>query len=345
MNRFDQWASIGVGSTYAARNLIVKNSVLAMAWYMIESQIPHDPDSVLTFWQRCAWRFVEASAMALRDDPNSRASSRVSRLLLTQDYSAGGRRCLDVELFSRALLLRSVRGLFEPGAHPYHNLPFHWIRLSYGFLKQDPRALLLSNCSFAHLHPSTSPFWRTVLQAWGSLPGGVHPHVPLSPSLRSGPPTSLTHSADACLPQPTYQATRHTPPYSDGLWHRSPTRRDPPPEITYSLGAALSLPIGFCPFLAGFLGAPIRDHPHVFLSAASHGLATRVSLSPPVSSECEGAATAFHPRLQALARHSITHVVHLLTGTEAGGPVRLLTVLGLSSPKSSNRHDRLPRWL
>ena len=88
------------------------------------------------------------------------------------------------------------------------------------------------------------------------MPGGLHPSVPLSPSLRLGPPLPVARSTDVCLPQPTYQATRPLPPYGDGLWHRSTTRRDPPPEISYSLGAALSLPIGHCPFLAGFLGAP-----------------------------------------------------------------------------------------
>ena len=102
--------------------------------------------------------------------------------------------------------------------------------------------------------------------------------------------------------------------------------------MTYSLGAALSPPIGHCPFLAGFLGAPIRDSPAMSATVAARGMATRVSLSPLISPDCDGSASAFHSRLQALARHSITHVVHLLTGTAAGGPFRLKTVLELSSP-------------
>ena len=75
------------------------------------------------------------------------------------------------------------------------------------------------------------------------------------------------------------------------------------------------------------------------------GMATRVSPSPSLSPDCYASATAFHTRLQALARRSVTHVVHLLIGTEAGGPFRLMTVPELSSPPSSNRRDRLPRWL
>jgi hypothetical protein len=36
--RFDEWSALGVGTTYAGRNLIVKNSVLAMVWYAEEAQ-------------------------------------------------------------------------------------------------------------------------------------------------------------------------------------------------------------------------------------------------------------------------------------------------------------------
>ena len=345
LNRFDQWASIGVGSTYAARNLIIKNSVLSMAWYMIESQTLPSQDSILTFWQEQAWRFVEATATALRDNTHAHTTSRVARLLLTQDYAEGGRRCLDIELFSRALLLRSVRGLYEPGPHPYHNLPFHWIRLSYAPLRQDPRSLLLSNCTFTHLHPSTPPFWCTVLQAWGSLPGGLHPTVP-SPTFATPDPRRPPPPSSAPLfPQPTYQLTRPLPPYSDGLWHRSPTRRDPPPDLSYSLGGALSLPLGHCPFLAGFLGAPLRDSHPTFLSSATRGRATRVTISPPLSSASRSSAYALHTWLETLARHDITHVIHLLTGLLPGEQLRLRTVAELSTPHPHSRRDRLPRWL
>ena len=64
-HRLDQWASLGAAVTYAGRNLIVKNSVLAMAWYMVESQTFEGEDAVFTRWQASAWRFVEASVAAL----------------------------------------------------------------------------------------------------------------------------------------------------------------------------------------------------------------------------------------------------------------------------------------
>ena len=181
-----------------------------------------------------------------------------------------------------------------------------------------------------------------MLRAWGSLPGGLHPTVPLAISPSAGPTPHLDTSLS---PQPTYQKTRPLAPYTDGLWHRSPIRRDPPQELVYSLGAALSLPLGHCPFLAGFLGAPIRDDHSSYFMHATRDRATRVSLSPSPSPDCLGSANAFHTRLITLARHSITHIVHLVTGTEIGCLLRLRTVAELSSPLSSSRNDHLPRWL
>ena len=63
--RLALWSSFGVGPTYAGRNLILKNSVLAMAWYLTEAQTIPSIDSVLTSWQRMAWIFLESSATTL----------------------------------------------------------------------------------------------------------------------------------------------------------------------------------------------------------------------------------------------------------------------------------------
>ena len=123
-----------------------------MAWYLVESQTIPNLDAVLTTWQAAAWRFVESSIDTLRSGAQpSHTAHRVARLVLTQDYAEGGRRCLDVELFSRALRTRSVRRLFEPGTHPVRNLPYHWIRASYSALSQNPQTLLLSSCDFTQL--------------------------------------------------------------------------------------------------------------------------------------------------------------------------------------------------
>ena len=75
---------------------------------------------MLTSWQKLAWHFVEANLTSLRTQSHtSRTAHRVTRSVLVQDYEEGGRRCLDVECFARALRVRVVRSLVEPGQHPY----------------------------------------------------------------------------------------------------------------------------------------------------------------------------------------------------------------------------------
>jgi len=103
--RLAQWQTLGVGSTYAGRNLIIKNSVLAKAWYMAELQsVPH-LDAIIHKWQRFTWHFIEGAARPTHDDAPT--AHHVTRAVLVQDYPEGGRRCLDVALFVRALRLRA----------------------------------------------------------------------------------------------------------------------------------------------------------------------------------------------------------------------------------------------
>jgi hypothetical protein len=89
--RLGEWAAFGVASTYAGWNLVVKNSVLAMAWYTIEAQLIEGADAMLTNWQKMAWRFIEASSDALRCSATtpSPTAHKVSRAVLAQDYAEG----------------------------------------------------------------------------------------------------------------------------------------------------------------------------------------------------------------------------------------------------------------
>jgi hypothetical protein len=152
-----------------------------------------------------AWSFIESAATTLRTHSFSApppSAHHVSRAVLVQDYPEGGRRCLDVELFTRALRMRTVRYLFEPTPHPYKLLVFHWVRLSYPHLPYYPVTILLSNCDLSHLHASKPAFWKEALFAWGTQGNGLRP----------APPPEATGPAL----QPTYQATRPLPPYDDG---------------------------------------------------------------------------------------------------------------------------------
>ena len=309
-----------------------------MAWYLVESQTIASIDSVLTPWQKLAWHFLEANLTSLRTQPHtSRTAHRVTRSVLVQDYEEGGRRCLDVECFARALRVRVVRSLVEPGQHPYRNLVFHWIRQSYTHLGQSPQRLLLSNCSFLHLQPATPPFWREVLESWGCCGDGLRPlPSPLTGSQSDDPPLGAQ--------QPTFQQTRPAPPFDDGLWHRSPTRRDPQSPLTsFTLGAALSLPIGYSPFTSCPFGAPVRSSVASPRASNSSG-ATHVVLNRPSDADCMDAAAHLLQVLNKLAARGITHIYHLFTGFELGGEPRPKSVDELATTGMARR-DRLPRWL
>ena len=349
--RFEEWAEIGVASTYAGRNLIVKNSVLAMVWYTVESQSIAELDSALTEWQRMAWRFVEASTTALRTEATTTlpTAHRVARLVLAQDYAEGGRRCVDVELFSRALQMRAIRGLLEPGLHPYRNLPYHWLRSTYARLGHTSHTILLSNCTF-HTLPDTIPtFWRQALLNWGTTGGGLQPSHNLT-HIQTGrqPECDLTDDKSAamlCRPPLTYQQVRPLPPFNDGLWHRSSQPRLTTDAQTFTLAAGLSLPLAYNPLIGGFLGAPVRDTPTNVLADARRRGATKVRIANVMSPEIRAAASDLHIRLDRLASRGITHVVHLTVGPSPDVTFRLKTWAEISNTGAPNRNRRLPRWI
>ena len=330
--RIALWVSLGVGPTYAGRNLIVKNSVLAMAWFLTEAQTLPDISHILTRWQNMAWSFIESSLTSLRTicfDSPAPTAHHISRPVLVQDYAEGGRRCVDVELFVRALRARAVRALFEPGDHPYRLLVYHWIRTSYPFYNHHPSTLLLSNCDFSHLSPLTPPFWREALLSWGSLGNGICPSPPLPK------PIPL---------QPTYQMCCPLPPFDDGLWHRQSSRRDGTSHSLH-LSTVLSLPLAFNPLLAGCLGAPVRDPVSLTRSNAHGDRSTRVRLLRPPSAECSATSTNHLKCTRQLAERGLTHVVHLLTLPSAGSPMRYLTCDEIARVGARSRNDSLPRWI
>ena len=333
-HRLAQWASLGVGRTYQGRNLVIKNSVLAMAWYLTETQTIPKLDAVLTTWQHLAWNFVESSSSSLKSiGTQTRTAHHVARIILVQDYPEGGRRCLDVELFVRALRARVVRSLLEPNAHPYKNLAFYWIRRSYPLYPFHPRYLLLSNCDFAHLHHDTPQFWREVLVSWGSLGNGLLPSDPSPPP--SDPPTL----------QPTYQESCPRAPLDDGVWHRSSTRRAGSAH-TFTFPQLISMPIAHNPHLAGCLGAPVRDP--IARSAARHSRdkATRVQLIRPPSQTTIDSSHELHKRLTRLTTRGITLIADLLTGLEPHSALRFKSVSELADTGRLTRSDPpIPRYL
>ena len=339
--RLQQWQTLGAGSTYAGRNLIIKNSSHAKAWYLTEAQTLPSIDHVLRRWQSLAWSFVERPVVSRASD--SRGCSRVTRAVLVQDYPEGGRRCLDVFNFVRALRIRAVRCLLEPLAHPVQNIPYYWLRRSYPSFPHHPSALLLSNCPFLHLHPDMPAFWREAFMLWGQLGDGLRPvpsdDAPARPLQRV--PT-----------QPTYQSTRPTTVtgaggHDDGIWHRSTHNRTFSPDDIPSLmfPAIISLPLAYNPHLHGCFSAPVREQAGTLESERHVERATDGKLVRKPTAALVSAANEQHTRLSRLAQRGVTHVVDLLTGFSPHSTLRLKSADELSRAGSSDRSDRLPLWV
>jgi len=57
VDKFDLWSQKYLPSSLEGKNTVIKNSVLACVWYLIEHQTPPDPDSLMTILQKLAWSF------------------------------------------------------------------------------------------------------------------------------------------------------------------------------------------------------------------------------------------------------------------------------------------------
>ena len=157
------------------RNIVIKTSVMAVAWYLVSNQTPPNIDDMMSVWERESWRYFEqsAAAAAAAPDPNAVAARRTGtsvapRRVLVQDYLEGGMRCLNVEVHVRATYMRHVRRLLDPAPQHWKGMAMHWVNAVYGKLRQG-RRLLLSACDFlAVLHDDRVPaFWQSVLVCWG----------------------------------------------------------------------------------------------------------------------------------------------------------------------------------
>ena len=103
-DRFNEWRAKRLPATLYGRSLAIKNSVLAVAWYLVNHALPPDGDldSLMSKWQEEAFRFLDDSARSAA--LGTRGSTVVARSRLAQDHSDHGARVTDVESFTRSLL-------------------------------------------------------------------------------------------------------------------------------------------------------------------------------------------------------------------------------------------------
>ena len=205
--------------TTAGKNLVIKNSVMALAWFLIQHQVIPDLEHMLDKWYTMSWSFFEGGANIIIKSkggptPNRHHTrARVERRVLVQDYAEGGQRCLDTEAFTRALYAKQISRLLHPEPHPGKNLVAYFVNRTYGGLKMGHR-LYFSNCDFTALRDPTPLYWRTVLKIAGSFPSPTPLTTvrskliqrPMDPSQESGDPDEWyeeDHMTEPPLPPPT----------------------------------------------------------------------------------------------------------------------------------------------
>ena len=162
--RYERWGSTNMPKTTPGRNIAAKSSVLSLLWFHVYHSLPPDINSKMEKWKNDTWNFIQ------RGNPNSkRGVTTIKRDTLVQNYLEGGMRCPDVQNFVWALYASWIPRIIAPPQSPIQEKVLSIINRTYGHLKQDFR-ILASNCDFLQLPMNTSPFWKTVLQAWGKKP-------------------------------------------------------------------------------------------------------------------------------------------------------------------------------
>ena len=299
--RSTQWAVRGGARTLYGRNIVVRNSVMAVAWYLVSNQCPPGLDDMLAAWEKATWQFVESPAGTVIGTTESVPTSHVAtRALLVQDYPEGGARCLDVEAFARALYMRHPRRLLDPVEQSWKGMAMHFINSRYGALRQGLR-LLVSACDFLALledGPLVPDFWQTALVAWGMYPAPI-PFDPEGPTPGDeAERRQRAHSEQEANVGLTTVLTR-------GL------RRPALPQSGWTLMRVMMEPLAYNQHISGVWGARVLETAgtaDVLRRTHAAGTATIVRVS---SVRRRQAADVLH-RYVTVARAGFTHVMHLL---------------------------------
>ena len=261
--RYARWLTRGGARSMLGRNIVIKTSVMAVAWYLVSNQTPPNIDDMMSVWERESWRYFEqsAAAAAAAPDPNAVAARRTGtsvapRSVLVQDYLEGGMRCLNVEVHVRATYMRHVRRLLDPAPQHWKGMAMHWVNAVYGKLRQG-RRLLLSACDFlAVLHDDRVPaFWQSVLVCWGV---GDAP-IPATDTVPAARPSGSRPAARGR--EDSQKTTPQLPSIGfDRIWNGGATR-SVTVEGTWSLLAVLSEPLAYNAHISGVWGARVTE-PH-----------------------------------------------------------------------------------
>ena len=318
--RYAQWAMRGGARTVFGRNIVVRNSVMAVAWYLVTNQCPPHLDDMLVKWERATWAFVEqpSGAWVLTDRQRKHgAAHHVSRPVMVQDYPEGGARCLDVERFTRAVCMRHIRRLLDPVEQGWKGMAMHWLETRYGALKQGYR-LLMSACDFLAVleaGPVVPDFWQNAFVTWGMYDAPV-PHTP-GADVPSGAQLAETVRAEraACVS-------------FDAVWTEGRSRTALP-QRGWTLARVAMEPLAYNQHISGVWGARVLE-PTVSADVLTRTHECGSATLTRVSTARRRQAAMVLRRYLAVAAAGYTHMMHLLVVDRALGRVRMRRYAELS---------------
>jgi exonuclease III len=297
IQKFALWSQKYLPSSIEGKNTVIKNSVLACVWYLIEHQTPPDLDSLMTTLQKLAWSFHAQTHLSIINNTNG--IHPISHKTLIQDHPEGGARAADVETFARAIYANQALLLINPPSLDYRQIVMHWINLCYGHLQQGLR-LLISNCDFQQLQTNKCPalFWKRALPALGMMPG-------IAPNAEQTESNYEQIRVSALLPKSN---------------HRIVTISD-----HWSLLDLLSEPLHYNPNINGKFGAALTDTPKTILALrdANRSQARLIRASTERTKMCQ----EYYSTTKKMAQMKCTHFIHLFIGlhNRTIGRVSLMT--------------------
>ena len=302
--RYAQWAMRGGPRvrTVFGRNIVVRNSVMAVCWYLVTNQCPPALDDMMAAWEKETWAFVERPRGATLQPGGGGSVHAVPRAVMVQDYAEGGARCLDTERFTRALYMRHVRRLVDPVEQGWKGMAMHWLKQHYGVLRQGYR-LLLSACDFlAVLDADVPAFWQNVFVTWGMF------DVPVP---RDETDTEeMDPHACACA-QLGFEA----------VWTHG-VARVALPQTHWTLMRVLMEPLAYNQHLSGVWGARVLE-PAAAADVLERDHCDGTATLTRVSRARREQARMVLARYTAVARAGYTHVLHLLVVDERLERVRV----------------------
>ena len=86
--RYDRWISRGAPTTRRGRNIVIRNHVNSLAWYLVQAQTPPQLPQMMDEWRRMGWRFFEMGVNGGGEGQRGRSAVERHTLIQCRDWHA-----------------------------------------------------------------------------------------------------------------------------------------------------------------------------------------------------------------------------------------------------------------